>query len=454
MADEIITVPTYEQIIKLLSRLATNYSNMASVFYKVFYDTVPQDVTFQMFNKEGELIDVTIPNRAKDLENLLSGEGDPEGAIEASVGVLYQDLLSGNLFIKETDSGNEGWNQFATKTFLENLFIQGNGTPEGVVSAQKGILYIDTNNASLYIHTEDNGNTGWEMISATSGNFANIDLSNLSDEGYSIIANPDLSNLTLLGETHFANPNLSNLSEIGRNLIDGKESLSNKVTSISSSSNNTEYPSARAVYILLDEKQDKLVSGTNIKTVNGTSLLGNGNLSVFPSQSGQSGKVLVTDGSNVSWQTLSGIPTGCILWFSGTSIPSGFLRCDGSSLSISSYNALYLIIGNKYGGSGSTFSLPDIRNRFIEGGTTAGSYINAGLPDIIFKMGGVEYLSSQADYWSAQWSKSVQNCTSGTSKDTDDDCMEFKQSRAANSIYGKSSTVQPPAIVLIPIIKY
>lgn len=454
MADEIITVPTYEQIIKLLSRLATNYSNMASVFYDVFYSTKPDDVTFQMFNKEGELIDVTIPNRAKDLENLLSGEGDPEGAIEASVGVLYQDLLSGNLFIKETDSGNEGWNQFATKTFLENLFIQGNGTPEGVVSAQKGILYIDTNNASLYIHTEDNGNTGWEMISATSGNFADINLSNLSDEGYSIIANPDLSNLTLLGETHFANPNLSNLSEIGRNLIDGKESLSNKVTSISASSNNTEYPSARAVYILLDGKQDKLVSGTNIKTVNGTSLLGNGNLSVFPSQSGQSGKVLVTDGSSVSWQTLSGIPTGCILWFSGTSIPSGFLRCDGSSLSISSFNNLYLTIGTKYGGSGNNFFLPDIRNRFIEGGTTAGSYISAGLPDITFKMGGVEYLDNQADYWSAQWSMYGQNCTSGTSSKTDDDCMEFKQSRVANSIYGKSSTVQPPAIVLIPIIKY
>lgn len=52
-------------------------------------------------------------------------------------------------------------------------------------------------------------------------------------------------------------------------------------------------------------KQDTLVSGTNIKTVNNNSLLGSGNISIdsLPSQSGNSGKFLTTNGSSASWAT-------------------------------------------------------------------------------------------------------------------------------------------------------
>lgn len=50
-------------------------------------------------------------------------------------------------------------------------------------------------------------------------------------------------------------------------------------------------------------KQDALVSGTNIKTVNNTSLLGSGNITVssLPDQTGNSGKYLTTDGTDASW---------------------------------------------------------------------------------------------------------------------------------------------------------
>lgn len=53
----------------------------------------------------------------------------------------------------------------------------------------------------------------------------------------------------------------------------------------------------------LATKQDTLVSGTNIKTVNGNSLLGNGNVNIdtLPSQTGQSGKFLTTNGTDPSW---------------------------------------------------------------------------------------------------------------------------------------------------------
>lgn len=44
--------------------------------------------------------------------------------------------------------------------------------------------------------------------------------------------------------------------------------------------------------------------------------------------------------------------------------PANFLPCDGRSLSISEYQALFSVIGTAYGGNGTTnFNLPDLRGR-------------------------------------------------------------------------------------------
>lgn len=60
----------------------------------------------------------------------------------------------------------------------------------------------------------------------------------------------------------------------------------------------------------LATKQATLVSGTNIKTINNNSILGSGNLTLdgLPSQTGQSGKFLTTDGTDASWAVVT-IPT-------------------------------------------------------------------------------------------------------------------------------------------------
>ena len=49
--------------------------------------------------------------------------------------------------------------------------------------------------------------------------------------------------------------------------------------------------------------QEPLVSGTNIKTINGNSVLGSGDLTIsgLPSQTGHSGEFLTTDGTDASW---------------------------------------------------------------------------------------------------------------------------------------------------------
>jgi microcystin-dependent protein len=55
---------------------------------------------------------------------------------------------------------------------------------------------------------------------------------------------------------------------------------------------------------------------------------------------------------------------GNIILFAGNYAPAGWAFCDGSSVSIENYDALYNLIGTTYGGDGTTsFNLPDLRGR-------------------------------------------------------------------------------------------
>ena len=60
---------------------------------------------------------------------------------------------------------------------------------------------------------------------------------------------------------------------------------------------------------------------------------------------------------------VQGVNTGLIIPWTTASVPSGFLECDGASVSTSTYAALFAVIGYTYGGSGANFNLPDLKDR-------------------------------------------------------------------------------------------
>jgi microcystin-dependent protein len=66
---------------------------------------------------------------------------------------------------------------------------------------------------------------------------------------------------------------------------------------------------------------------------------------------------------------LSIIPSGAVMPFAMNTAPSGWLKADGSSVSRSTYAALFAAIGTTFGaGDGSTtFALPDMRGEFARG---------------------------------------------------------------------------------------
>ena len=97
-------------------------------------------------------------------------------------------------------------------------------------------------------------------------------------------------------------------------------------------------------------------------------VLSSGNL---PS-GGSDGQVLTKKtNANYDTQWSSVPPVGTILMWAGASdaVPSGYLLCDGAAVSRTEYAALFSTLGTAFGvGDGSTtFSLPDLRARFVFG---------------------------------------------------------------------------------------
>jgi microcystin-dependent protein len=58
-------------------------------------------------------------------------------------------------------------------------------------------------------------------------------------------------------------------------------------------------------------------------------------------------------------------PPGMVIQYAGSSAPTGWLLCDGSTVSRTTYAALFAIVGTTYGsGDGSTtFTLPNLKGR-------------------------------------------------------------------------------------------
>ncbi|WP_427112457.1 hypothetical protein [Megasphaera sueciensis] len=145
----------------------------------------------------------------------------------------------------------------------------------------------------------------------------------------------------------------------------------------------------------------------------------------------------------------------------------GYLKLDGSTVNRATYadlwawaqaNGLVTESPSNYQfgtGDGATFVLPNHLDRVWQGGSDAGLK-NAGLPNITSE---AHYVSVAYTGWGqgsfgamslsidAGVSSLISGNTWGGAK------IGFDASQS-NAIYGASTTVQPPAIVLIPQIKY
>lgn len=145
-------------------------------------------------------------------------------------------------------------------------------------------------------------------------------------------------------------------------------------------------------------------------------------------------------------------PVGTIIAVAYTGVPEGYMHCNGAAVSRTTYANLFSKIGTYYGaGDGSTtFNLPNTVARFLEGGAGAGTYYEAGLPNITGNISAFKASISGAFVGSNNT-----NRYDGWNDNEDEYAVStsFDASRS-NSIYGASTTVQPPAMTVIYCIKY
>lgn len=157
-------------------------------------------------------------------------------------------------------------------------------------------------------------------------------------------------------------------------------------------------------------------------------------------------------------------PTGSIIAFAGNTLPDGYLLCDGSKVSRTTYKKLFDAIGTTYGaGDGkTTFTLPNLIDRFLEGSSAAGSYRAAGLPNIIGttkaaygennKTANVGAL--QTEIYTIGYASGRQDGGSSSDGEPIQSAILTFNASKSNTIYGRSSTVQPSALTCKFCIKY
>lgn len=150
----------------------------------------------------------------------------------------------------------------------------------------------------------------------------------------------------------------------------------------------------------------------------------------------------------------SGVPAGTIITYAGNNVPVGYLVCNGSAVSRETYANLFAAIGTIYGaGNGSsTFNLPDMSARFLEGTTGSPTYVDAGLPNITgaFIGGGQSNTYGEGCCYNTGRASPYTNADDANSRNN----LTGIDASRSSGIYGKSSTVQPKALRLKMCIKY
>lgn len=142
-----------------------------------------------------------------------------------------------------------------------------------------------------------------------------------------------------------------------------------------------------------------------------------------------------------------GIPTGTIMAFDLDGAPDAYwIPCDGRAVSRTTYAALFAKIGTRHGaGNGATtFNVPNLVGRVLWGSNySIGQMIEAGLPNITgaFGGGGQERNTHvEGAFYDTGGNQNVADAKNTVSK-----IVGFSASRSS-PVYGRSDTVQPPAM--------
>ena len=156
---------------------------------------------------------------------------------------------------------------------------------------------------------------------------------------------------------------------------------------------------------------------------------------------------LAVDRYSVEPEKISVIPIGTVIAFAGNGSPSNdgtWLECNGQSC------AGYAELVNTLGKS----TVPDYRNRFLEGSGAAGTVLEAGLPNITGYIPHDWLSMGDGNPAGAFYRTDILGGSTSRQGKKDGDWFRYMfDASRSSSIYGRSSTVQPPAVTVRYFIK-
>jgi microcystin-dependent protein len=174
------------------------------------------------------------------------------------------------------------------------------------------------------------------------------------------------------------------------------------------------------------------------------------------------------DGANLT--SIQGVNTGIVVPWGSASIPSGFLECNGTAVSRTTYSALFAVVGTTYGvGDGTTtFNVPDLTDRTIVNKSNTKSLAQTGGANTVTPTGNISGSTGSTTLTTCQIPSHLHSSGAGGSTSVNA-CGNSSVSMSMNTgstggggshshtlsanFVGSGNSVLQPYLVLIYIIK-
>ena len=230
-----------------------------------------------------------------------------------------------------SELGSEQWSNLSTLDY--NGHTGATNVLEALENIEDGLFEVNDVLSYEKVDKEIAGTSTDKTFIDHDGSLMTLEASNTNNDTESSIRLYPNGNLSLYGDNVYINDKVA------------INSSGTTITGVIAPTNNSDAANKQYVDTQVATKQNTLVSGTNIKTINNQSLLGSGDLDI------------ISGGDT--------LPVGAIIPYSGSTIPTNFLLADGSAVSRTTYSELFEAIGTTYGaGNGSTtFNLPNLKGK-------------------------------------------------------------------------------------------
>ena len=391
-----------------LAELLTNSVDMAAVFYDIFLNPQPLDINIQMYDDNNQLITVTIPNRAKDRITPYVGEGSPEGVVEAPVGAVYVDTLTSTVYYKVSGSDSYGWNAVISQSLMETFirtYLEARG-------------YITTSSLHTYLVTHEYVNIpSLETYLNVNGYIRgkNLDSIPVMDLAQKLIVMTD-DEMDFLKEISFGNLIASTISSDENNGLTRGTDNKLYVEEADSGVEAGTYEYPKNLVVNSKGKITSLEQGT-VATSDDFGVVKPDNSSITVNDG------VISASVSVVLDAIYPVDSIYITTSSSETCPIASLIPGSTWEKVSSGRVLQGADENH----------------------AVGTTIAAGLPNITGSTGNITYIGSAwangALYFNGEYNLSAGN--SGGPGRT----LSFSAA-SSNSVYGQSSTVQPPAFVV------